>query len=507
MGRLVWVAAGCAAVCACGGGDGGTSPPPGNRPPTFISPASVSVQDGATGTIYTAAATDPDGGALTFSISGGLDAGDFSINGSTGALSFVTPPDFEAPADSDANNVYMVTLRVADTSAASATLALTVTVTSGGGGLQVRRVGTGFAEPLFLTGLTDGSGRVYVVEKGGLIWILDPQTTTKSAAPFIDLRSEVSTDGERGLLGFALAPDFATSRRFYVYITNPAGDIELRCYLVSASNPNVADLSTEDVLLVIDHPSATNHNGGWIGFDAAGFLYLATGDGGSTPGNAQSGMSLLGKILRIDVRGDDFPGDDSRDYAIPPDNPFFGSMSIANEIWLMGLRNPFRASIDPVTGDLFIGDVGQSAIEEIDRVRPGDKGANLGWAFFEGTQAFQGTPPAGFQHFQPSAQYGRSSGGTVIGGYVYRGPAAALQGQYVFGDFVSGNLWSVPATSLVPGGPPLQAAQFTNRNADFAPDVGNIAAFDLVSFGVDAAGNLYMVDINQGEVFRIEEGG
>ncbi len=172
----------------------------------------------------------------------------------------------------------------------------------------------------------------------------------------------------------------------------------------------------------------------------------------------------------------------------------------------MGLRNPFRASFDPVTGDLFIGDVGQSAVEEVDRVRPGDGGANFGWPFFEGTQSYSGTPPGGFQHAVPVTEYGHGAGPfqgrTVTGGYVYRGPIASLQGQYVFGDFISGNLWSVPASALAPGST-LPATQLTQRNADFAPEPGR-SIDSPVSFGTDAQGALYVVDFD-GDIFRIEE--
>jgi glucose/arabinose dehydrogenase len=461
------------------------------------------VIDGATGAIYTATATDADGDQLTFSISGGADAAQFSITAS-GALSFVKPPSFNTPTDADHNNVYLVTLQVSD-GKANASLNLAVTVTAKGGALRAHRVGTGFVQPLFVAGLTDGSGRLYVVEKGGLIEILNP--ADGSTAPFLDVRSQVSTTTERGLVGFALAPDFATSGRFYVYLTNTAGNIELRRYNVMTTNHDVVDMTTAKVLLTITHDFADFHNGGWMGFDTSGLLYIAVGDGGLSASNpatgAQDKTGLLGKLLRIDVSGSG--------YTIPPGNPFANSANGPNdprpEIWALGLRNPFRDSYDPVTGDLFIADVGENTVEEIDRMRPGDGGANFGWPYFEGTLPYApvGAPPAGFSSTQPVAQYMHGSdpthGDTIIGGYVYRGPIAQLQGLYFFADWTDGNIWTVSASALVPG-TTLDASQFTLRNGDLPPDAGAITSPD--SFGIDAAGALYIVSLN-GDIFRIEQ--
>jgi glucose/arabinose dehydrogenase len=491
-GRIWLAAAFCAALCACGGGGGNsTSPPPGggggvNHPPAFTSAAAVNVQSGSAGVFYIATATDPDGDALTYSISSGADAARFSITGS-GALSFVTPPNFAAPADADHNNVYQVSLAVSD-GQASVTLALAVTVTNGATALKAHRVGTGFNQPLFVAGLVDGSGRVYVVEKPGLIEILNPADGT--VAPFLDVRSQVSTDVERGLLGFALAPDFGTSLRFYVYLTNTSGDIEVRRYLVTSGNHDVVDMTSAQVLLTIAHSAWNFHNGGWIGFDKNGLLYAAVGDPAQV--NAQNTSSLLGKILRIDVSGN------GAGYAVPPGNPY------GNAVWAIGLRNPFRDGFDPVTGDLFIGDVGENSYEEIDRLHLTDAGANLGWPYFEATHPFSGTPPGGTVFTPPVAEYphgeGPNSGNTVIGGYVYHGPIAQLQGLYFFGDYFYSNIWTVPETMLVKG-TTLDASQFTNRNADLPPDKDDITP---TSFGTDAVGNLYVADIGNGDVFRIE---
>lgn len=486
-----------------GGGGGGTTPPPGNQPPAITSPATVSVAENSTGTIYQATATDPDGNPLTFSLSGGADRAAFVITAG-GALSFTQNPDFEFPVDADQNNVYLVQISVSD-GLASAVLNLAVTVTNAGpDAFRVARVGTGFNQPLYLTAVPDGSGRVFVVEKVGRIRILNPATGAVAATPFLDLSGQLSVDGERGLLGLALAPDFTASGTFYIYLTAPGGQIQLRRYRTFAGNLNQADPSTGDTLLAIDHP-LSNHNGGWIGFGPDGLLYLAVGDGGGggdPNNNAQNTNVLLGKLLRIDVRADDFPLDTLRDYAIPGGNPFASGANGRPEIWAFGLRNPFRNSFDPLTQNLWIGDVGQNAREEIDLMRPNDGGANFGWRVLEGTAVFNGTPTPSM--VPPVAEYlhgsGPTQGNSVTGGYVYRGPVEALRGQYVFGDFVTGNLWSIPIARVTLG-TTIPSSQFILRRADFTPNAGAIN--NVASFGVDQAGNLYIVDFD-GEIFRIE---
>ncbi|MET0180820.1 MAG: PQQ-dependent sugar dehydrogenase [Novosphingobium sp.] len=493
-----------ALLAGCGGGsDGSAPPPPANRAPAFSSAATVSVAENATGAVYTAAASDPDNDPLTYSIADGADAARFALS-SGGVLSFQAAPDFEAPADADRDNVYRVQLAVSDGRGGQATLDVAVTVTNAAGGaFRVRRAATGFAQPLYLTAFPDNSGRVLVVEQGGRIRLLDPATGAIAATPFLDLTGTISTGGERGLLGLALAPDFTTSGRFFVYLTNQAGNIELRSYRTQAANRAVADPATADLILTFTHPFA-NHNGGWIEFGPDGFLYIGSGDGGGAgdpQNNGQNTATLLGKLLRIDVASDAFPADPNRDYAIPPSNPF-ATAGGAPEVYAYGLRNPFRNGFDRVTGNLYLGDVGQNAVEEVDLVPLGQAGLNFGWARLEGTRSFNGTPPANAT--PPVTEYTRGSGpvqgATVIGGPVYRGPVEALQGLYVFGDFISGNLWTVPATSLVQG-QTFAASGFTVRNTDFTPTAGAIDSPS--SFGTDQRGNLYIVDYD-GEVFVVE---
>lgn len=507
--RLISLMALAAATLgACGEDGGGGTPPsppaPTNRPPVFTSPTTASVPENTNTIAYLATATDADNNSLTYSISGGADRAEFSLSGS-GALSFLSLKSFASPTDADRNNVYLVQLSVSD-GTVSTTLDLAVTVTSAGGGsFQVRRVATGFAGPLYLTALPDNTGRVLVVEKAGLVRILTPSSGAIATTPFLDITGTISTDGERGLLGLALAPNYATSGTVYAYVTNPSGTIEVRKYQAAAGTRDRIDAATSDIIISIPHPGFSNHNGGWLDFGPDGNLYLGVGDGGGSGdpnGNAQNASALLGKILRIDPSRDSYPADAQRDYAIPTTNPYATSGG-APEVWMLGLRNPFRAGFDRTTGNLYIGDVGQNAIEEIDLVPAGATGLNFGWNLREGTEPFAGGAVGG-SFTSPVAEYGHGSGPTqgdsVTGGYVYRGPVTALSGQYIFGDFVNGNIWSVAASSLTQG-QTLAASGFTARRTAFTPTAGAIS--NISSFGLDQAGNLYIVDYD-GEIFVLE---
>jgi glucose/arabinose dehydrogenase len=487
------------ALVACSGGGGG---PPPNSAPRFTSAATAQSPENTSASVYRATAADPDGQTPSFSIAGGADGLLFSIVSGTGDLSFRTAPDFEQPTDANRDNVYELTLQATD-GQASATLDLRLTVTDVIGTLSVRRVASGLNEPLFLTALDDGSGRVLVVQKGGRILVLTPDTGTIAATPFIDILSTISVAGEGGLLGLALAADFRTSGVFYVTVTNAAGDIEIRRYRTLAGQLDRGDAATADVILVVPHPTYTNHNGGWLGFGPDGFLYAAFGDGGGAGDpdrNGQNPNTLLGAVVRIDPRTDGFPSDPNRDYVIPAGNPFAGGGG-APEIWVYGLRNPWRNSFDPQTGHLIMADVGQNAREEVNLARASDRGANFGWSILEGTAAFAGGSTAGLT--PPVLEYPHGSGPlegrSVTGGYVYRGPFAPLRGLYIFGDFVNRRIWSVPSTSLVQGAT-LQNTAFTDRTAQFTPDAGTIGL--ITSFGEDAAGNLYILDFD-GDVFRL----
>jgi Ca2+-binding RTX toxin-like protein len=348
------------------------------------------------------------------------------------------------------------------------------------------RVASGLSQPLFATAPPDDTGRLFLVEKTGQIKILDLVTGQVLATPFLDVSGQISTDGERGLLGLAFDPDFASNGFFYVDLINPAGDAEIRRYHVSG-NPNVADpVSTP--IITIDQTTATNHKAGWLAFGPDGYLYNSAGDGGSTPTAAQDIDSLLGKILRIDVHGDDFPADQTRNYAIPADNPFVGTAG-ADEIYALGLRNPWRPSFDRALGDFYIADVGNTQYEEIDI---GQKGANYGWPVFEGPVVFQGGTPTGGSAVPPIYFYDHSVGHSITGGYVYRGEGEALQGQYFFADFVQGKLFTLRFDG--------SAWVATDRTSQIHTDVGFVT--NPTSFGEDARGDLYLTDFD-GEVFRL----
>jgi glucose/arabinose dehydrogenase len=492
------------ALAACGGGGGGGAPPPpppppANQAPSFTSAAAGSVIENRIDA-YQAAASDPEGNAVTFSITGGADAALFTLS-SAGLLRFVAPPDFELPGDSDRNNVYLVEITASD---GQASRVLPVQLTVADESIAVRRVAAGLNQPLYVAPIT-GDQRVFVLEKGGNIYLLDPLTGIRtffmSAAEHIDpttgatLFDNISTDGERGLLGMAVQPNFKGSRQFVLFVTNGDGDIEIRlCRDVAGSSS--ARLCR--VMLTIEHSQFNNHNGGWMGFGPDDNLYIAVGDGGGAgdpQGNAQNKNSLLGKILRITV-GNLFTA--APLYTPTFDNPFIGGGG-APEVFAYGLRNPFRNSFSG--SSLLIADVGQDAVEEIDVMPIASPGLNFGWPFREGTHPFAGTAPAGLT--DPVSEYlhgsGPKQGNTIIGGYVYRGPVLALRDRYFFADFISRNIWTVPA-DLLTAGPAVPATRYERRNDDLQPDAGRID--QPVSFGEDSAGNLYIVDFD-GDIFLV----
>jgi glucose/arabinose dehydrogenase len=359
--------------------------------------------------------------------------------------------------------------------------------------IAATRVAAGLSQPLFATAPPNDFGRLFIVEKTGAIKILNLGTGQVLATPFLDVTGQIYTDSESGLLGLAFDPDFAHNGFFYVdLVTNTNNQIrtEVRRYQVSASNPNLADPTSATTIITVDQPFG-NHKGGWLGFGPEGDLYIALGDGGSGGdpfGNGQNIDSLLGKMLRIDVHGDDFPNDPLRNYRIPVDNPFVGTAG-ADEIWALGLRNPWRPSFDRGLNDLYIADVGQAKWEEIDI---GQRGANYGWNVIEGPETFAGGNPSAGTLTAPIYYYSHSVGQSITGGYVYRGPNEGLQGQYFFGDFIAGTISTLHfnGTSWVA----------TDRTSQIHPDVGTIN--NPSSFGEDALGNLYVVDFT-GEVFRL----
>jgi glucose/arabinose dehydrogenase len=358
--------------------------------------------------------------------------------------------------------------------------------------IAATRVATGLSSPLFAAAPPGNASHLFIVERGGQIEILDLATGQLQATPFLDVSSQVSVSGEQGLLGLAFDPGFATNGTFYVDLTNTSGDTEVRSYRVLPTDHGHADAASAQLVLGVDQPDGlTNHKGGWLGFGPDGYLYVALGDGGGAGdpfNNAQNVDSVLGKILRIDPHGDAFPADATRNYAIPADNPFVGHGG-ADEVWAFGLRNPWRDSFDRATGQFLIADVGQNSWEEIDIGQPG---ANYGWRIFEGPAPFAAGTPTGGSAVPPIAFYDHSVGHSITGGYVYRGEGEALQGEYLFADFVSACVWSL----RLDGGQPA----ITEHTGQLATDAGTIT--NPSSFGEDALGNLYLTDFD-GDVFRL----
>ncbi|MGE5687729.1 MAG: PQQ-dependent sugar dehydrogenase, partial [Gemmatimonadota bacterium] len=355
--------------------------------------------------------------------------------------------------------------------------------------LTLATVATGLDFPLDLTA-PPNDPRLFVVEKTGRIRVIEDGAVLP--APFLDLHDRVSGGPEQGLLGLAFDPAYSTNGRFVVNYTDLNGDTRISAFRVSA-DPDVADVSTETVLLAVPQPFP-NHNGGGLAFGPDGYLYAGLGDGGGggdPNGNGQSLATLLGKLLRIDLNG-------GTPYAVPPDNPFAAAAGPATrgEIWSYGLRNPWRFSFDRLTHDLYIGDVGQDAHEEID-VAPapgggGGGGLNFGWNRMEGAHCYP--PTAGDACDRagltlPVVDYDHGQGCSVTGGYVYRGAAIPdLQGVYLYGDYCQGFVRSFR----------FAGGQATDQHDWQALRPGG----NVTSFGEDAAGEVYVLTA-QGGVYRI----
>lgn len=361
--------------------------------------------------------------------------------------------------------------------------------TSASAQLSTRVIVTGLDQPVRLVA-PPGDNRLFIVQKTGKIRVFDHDGGDRGV--FLDLTGGITSGGERGLLGLAFPPDYATSKRFYVDYTDLSGNTRLVRYLAGA-NPDRAVAASADTLLTIGQPYA-NHNGGHLEFGPDGMLYFGLGDGGSggDPGNrAQDGQTLLGKLLRLDVSGPD--------YVAAPGNPFLASPP-RDEIWALGLRNPWCFSFDRLTGDLYTADVGQDLIEEIDVAPAGAAGLNYGWRLMEGNACYN--PATGCNSGSltlPVHQY--THGGTpyrcsISGGYVYRGAAIpSLQGTYLFADYCSRQIWGLKWTAA--GG----LGAVTELTGSLTPPGGYTS---ISSFGQDAAGELYILDHGGGRALRIE---
>jgi len=367
-------------------------------------------------------------------------------------------------------------MRLAHCFKVALTLAACAIPLSAGAQVQLTPVVSGLSSPVFVGNAGDNLNRLFIVEQPGVIKVLQPGATTPTV--FLDIQAKVLFSGERGLLGLAFHPQYATNGRFFVFYTRDAdGALIIAEYGASPASANTA-ATAERVLLTIPHSDFTNHNGGMLAFGADGYLHIGVGDGGSgndPANNAQNLTTLLGKLLRIDVNG-------AQPYAIPPDNPFVGSETASPEIYAFGLRNPWRFSFDRQTGDQWVGDVGQGAREEVNT--PIVSGGNYGWRIFEGNLCTLIDSCANPENYIfPAFDYDHSNGRcSLTGGYVYRGALETVTaGTYVFGDFCSGEI-------------------FTWNGSSRATLLDT--ALSISSFGEDEDGELYVVGLG-GTVSRL----
>lgn len=350
-------------------------------------------------------------------------------------------------------------------------------------------ISSGLTNPVDIVNAGDGTNRLFVVERGGSVKIV--RADTIQTGNFLDIPDSVSAGGERGLLSIAFHPLYSVNRYFFVYYTNTSGDIRITRFQTDAGNPEVADEATGVVIMTIPHPTFANHNGGKLNFGPGGHLYFATGDGGSggdPPNNAQNGLSLLGKMIRINVNNFTTPPY----YTIPLDNPYVGSPTIREEIFALGLRNPWRWSFDRLNNDVWIADVGQNAWEEVD-ILPyaGSAGINYGWRCYEGTVPHNTTgcsPPAAYVSPIFVYPHNFATGGfSITGGYVYRGAEfPAMYGYYICADYVSGNVWSIKQNGLGAWIATIQAG----------------LPGSITGFGETQNGDLYTVSLT-GRLFKV----
>lgn len=363
--------------------------------------------------------------------------------------------------------------------------------------LSLEEFASGLSQPVGIMHAGDASGRVFIIEQSGLIKVV--KNGTVNATPFLDLTSVIdNAANEQGLLGLAFHPDYANNGYFYVnYTRDPGPDNDLTTvarYQVSAGNPDVANPSETTILEIPQ--DAGNHNGGDIHFGPDGFLYIAMGDGGGSNdqyGHAQDIASLKGKMLRIDVDGAPAAGDVLcglvQNYGIPASNPF-ADVAGCDEIWSYGLRNPWRFSFDRLTGDIYIGDVGQNTWEEINLEPAATGGRNYGWSCREGQHDFAGgNECTGVSPTDPIIEYSHGPHCSVTGGYVYRGPSSLFDGYYFYGDYCSDVVWLA-----VEGDSGWSATEWPLA----APTLNSIS-----SFGEDEHGNLYIADRNDGKVYLV----
>lgn len=354
---------------------------------------------------------------------------------------------------------------------------------------------SGLTQPVDIVSANDGSNRLFVVQQGGIIKIVNGGTLSNTN--FLNMSSVIKAGGEMGLLSMAFHPAYSTNRYFFVYYNDTNGDVTVARYQVSTTNPNLADASSRQVLMTIPHREFTNHNGGKLNFGADGNLYFAVGDGGGSGdphSNAQNGNIYLGKMMRINV--DNFTTPPY--YTVPADNPYVSDPAVADEIWALGLRNPFRWSFDRLTHDMWIGDVGQDKWEEVDFRPAGSTGGiNYGWRCREGNHVFDSSCGVTGNYMPPIFEYGHNAAGgiSVTGGFVYRGTDyPSLYGWYTCIDYgSSGNGWMIR---------PNGGGGWTVRAQTGLPT-------GIVGFGENESGEIYAVGIGSavsadGKLYKLQ---
>ena len=368
--------------------------------------------------------------------------------------------------------------------------------------ISSRVVAQGLIDPVFVTHAPgDDASRIFVVGHTGLIQIVENGVVLPT--PFLDIEAITLYNWEEGMHGMVFHPDYQQNGYFYVTYSDLNSAWVLARYERDALNPNLADPNSALVVLTFPHPSEIHH-GGWMEFDQDGYLFVSVGDGsdlGDPPNHAQRGDVLLGKILRIDV---DHPSG-GMNYGIPPDNPFVGDPNYRDEIWTTGLRNPWRCDLDDLTGDLYIGDVGNFLWEEVDVVPAGQGGLNLGWRIMEGAHC--NNPPSGcnqagltlpvheylHNYFFPPFRC------SITGGEVYRGRTmATMHGRYFFADYCGGEVWSFRWNGR-------KVVQFKDHTPELGAKLG--PGRQLTGFGTDADGELYICDQNGGKIHQIVPAG
>ena len=449
-----------------------TPSPPVNAAPAFSSAATTSVAENTVISFYTLSASDPEGDMIIYTISGGEDANAFTLDGDQ--LRFTTPPDHDLPGDANSDNVYKVQLQASD-GQKNASLALEVIVTNDKEGIALHRVASGFDDPVAIAAIP-GDTRLFVVERAGTIYLLEPATGQKT---LFQTLANTSTEGERGLQAIAVAPDYQTSGRYFVMLSSSTGELIITYCRRSGT---FGSPECQGNAVYAPHTEANDYSG-FLGYGPDGKLYIATGDAGGSgdpSGSAQDDSSYLGKLVRLDDNPDPYAGASPIPYL--------------RTIISKGFHNPRGGAFH--NGKLLLADRGESVKEEVDLLDVSSS-ANYGWPVKEGTSLTGSATLAGA--VDPVIEYPHSSGGGIVGGHVYGGQVASLKNLYIFAD-QNGAIYSVPAADIA-SGQTLGKSAISDRTVDFAPDAGSFDA--PVAFAKDNQGETYIAD-SGGDIFRVD---